>query len=199
MRISSITLLSLIAGAGITLMVSCSMADAPQRRLAISADNPNLSEAVLIKLAHLPAHAAIVYNHDGYIYTVDKDGGHPTQISFDKPEGGHWEHMAVSPDRRFVICNEQMPNPQSKPGGISALWLFDLQKGTKVQLLPGFDTAGNGGVDWDQNGFIYFAAKERDAVLDPKEPAVVRLARDRTTLKAVVGQHDASAAQDLPT
>ena len=41
-------------------------------------------------------------------------------------------------------------------------------RGTVARLLPHFITAGNGGVDWDRNGFIYFSAKERNPFPNPQ-------------------------------
>jgi Tol biopolymer transport system component len=41
------------------------------------------------------------------------------------------------------------------------LWLFDLKQKTEVQLVPDFETAGVGGVDWSRDGYIYFSGKTR--------------------------------------
>src|SRR5688500_10944089 len=103
---------------------------------------------------------------------MDGVGGHETQITFDEPRA--WEHVAVSFDRRFIVGNEQLPNPTAEPGGFSRLWLYDLEKGTVARLLPHFMTAGNGGVDWDSNGFIYFAAKERNPFSSPRTASEFR-------------------------
>ena len=116
-------------------------------------------------LNRIPETAEIVYHRDGVIYVMDRDGRNETPIVFGEPR--NWEHAAVSPNRRFIAANEQLPNPQGEPGGRSRVWLFDLARGTAGQLVPHFITAGNGGVDWDHRGFIYFAAKADDPVPNP--------------------------------
>ena len=127
---------------------------------------PRIGPAHPVRVAKVPALAEIVYHSGGYIYVMDRNGQNVTQITFENPH--HYEHVAVSFDHRFVVANEQKPNPEGKPGGLSLLWLFDLEKGTEARLVPEFDTAGNGGVAWDAKGFVYFAGKERDVVPDPK-------------------------------
>src|SRR5262249_23787564 len=111
-----------------------------------------------VQLGKIPDTSEIVYiSGQGFIYSMDRNGKHVTRITFEHPR--NYEHAAVSFDHRYVIANEQRPNPDKVPGAISWLWLFDLARGTESRLLPNFDTAGNGGVDWDPQGFIYFAAK----------------------------------------
>lgn len=132
-------------------------------------DGQTIAAPVAVKLNRIPDQAEIIYLQDGYqIYTMDHSGGNVTQITFEHPR--NYEHVAVSPDHRFIVTNEQLPNPINQPGGKSVIWLFDLERGTETQLVPGFKTAGNGGVDWDANGFIYFAAQEKDVVANPQTP-----------------------------
>ena len=124
---------------------------------------------VPVKLNRIPDQAEIIFLQDGYyIYAMDRRGGNVTQIIFERPR--QYEHVAVSFDRRFIVANEQLPNPTNQPGGNSVIWLYDLERGTEAQLVPDFKTAGNGGVDWDANGFIYFAAQEKDVVVNPQTP-----------------------------
>jgi Tol biopolymer transport system component len=128
-----------------------------------------ITAPVQVKLNPIPKQAEIIFLQDGhYIYTMDRHGGDVTQITFEHPR--NYEHVAVSFDRRFIVANEQLPNPTNQPGGNSLIWLFDLEHGTEAQLVPDFKTAGNGGVDWDANGFIYFAAQEKDVVANPQTP-----------------------------
>lgn len=78
-------------------------------------------------------------------------------------------------------------------------------------LLPGFVTAGNGGVDWDRNGFIYFAAKQIDPVPNPRTPEdfqanagandIYRIRYDGTGLHRLLntplaGEADVSISED---
>lgn len=116
----------------------------------------------------IPAGAEIVFHQDRSIFVMDRTGQNVTQITFDTPR--NYEHVAVSHDRNLVIANEQLPNPSGDPGGRSVLWLYDLVRGTETRLLPDFVTAGNGGVAFGPDGFIYFAAKERDVFSNPSTP-----------------------------
>ena len=125
----------------------------------------NITTAATVRLNRIPETAEIVYHQDGAIYVMDRDGRNETRITFGEPR--QWEHAAVSPDRRFIAANEQLPNPRGEPGGRSRLWILDLERGTEARLLRRFVTAGNGGVDWDHDGFIYVAAKAGDPVPHP--------------------------------
>ena len=140
---------------------------------------------------------------------MDRQRATVTQITFDHPR--RWEHVAVSHDRRFVVANEQLPNPTGEAGGLSRLWIFDLAAGTEARLLPQFLTAGNGGVDWDARGFIYFAAKERNVVAHPQSRAdflanagandIYRLRYDGSSLQRLLdtplaGEADVSISDD---
>jgi Tol biopolymer transport system component len=162
------------------------------------------------KLAAIPADAAIAYNDRGFIFVTDREGRVATQISFDGPQGV-WEHVAVSPNHRFIATNEQMPDPKGVPGGISRLWVFDVEKGARTRLVPGFSSAGNGGVDWDRDGNIYFAAKDKDAYPSPKtmaenfanagENEIYRIHYDGTKLQRLThtadrGESDVSVSED---
>ena len=129
----------------------------------------DMTPAAQVRLNRIPESAEIVYHRDGAIYVMDRDGTNETRITFGEPR--NWEHAAVSPDRRFIAANDQLPNPRGIPGGRSRLWILDLERGTEARLLPRFVTAGNGGVDWDHDGFVYCAAKDRDPVPNPVTPA----------------------------
>lgn len=104
-----------------------------------------------VKLGKLPDSAEVVYHgENGYIYVMDRNGQNVEQITFGRSR--RFEHAAISYDRRYLVANEH-----GDPKRPSILWLFDLQNGTEVQLVPNFAIAGEGGVDWDPQGFIYFA------------------------------------------
>jgi Tol biopolymer transport system component len=121
-----------------------------------------------VTVAAIPAEAELVFHQDGGLFAMDRHGQHVTQLWFGAPRG--WEHVAASPDRRYLAANEQLPNSQDRSGGASRIWLIDLAQGTERQVLPAFETVGNGGVDWDREGFIYFAGKDTDVVAQPKRP-----------------------------
>jgi Tol biopolymer transport system component len=129
-------------------------------------DNAGISTALETKVERIPDDAAFVFHKEGFIYVADAEGDDITQITFERPQGA-WEHAAVSPDRRYVVANEQNVKVFNTPDSRSRLWIFDLEKGTRARLAPAMLSAGNGGVDWDRKGFIFFAGKDRDPVETP--------------------------------
>jgi hypothetical protein len=120
-----------------------------------------------VRLGRIPASAEIIYHHDGYVFVMDGDAGHNTQITFEA--GKHLEHVAASYDRKRVVAN-WFADP-SRGGMSSRLVLWDLEAGTETELLPNFKMAGNGGVEWDPWGYIYFAGVEADPHSRPKNRA----------------------------
>ncbi|MCI0620925.1 MAG: hypothetical protein L0387_04510 [Acidobacteria bacterium] len=178
-------------------------------RYSAPREKPLLGPVQKVMLGKVHAQAEIVYHSGSHIYVMNRKGQNVAQITFENPR--RYEHAAVSYDHRFIVANEQKPNPERKPGGVSLLWLFDLEKATETQLVPQFDTAGNGGVDWDRNGFVYFGGKERDVVLDPKRPEdftanaaandVYKIRFDGTGLQRLTntktrGESDVSVSED---
>lgn len=167
------------------------------------------SEPGSVRFGEIPATAEIVYHRDGFVYVMDRNGEHVTRLTFEKSR--NWEHVAVSFDHRYVVANEQLPNPSGEAGGRSRVWLFDLETGTEAQLVPEFLTAGNGGVDWDPDGFVYFAGKEKDLIASPTTPAdfianagandVYKVRLDGTALQRLTntpsrGEADVSVSED---
>lgn len=121
-----------------------------------------------VELSPLPKDADIIFVQDGTIYVMKRDGSAAVQITkVMRP----YEHAAASYDRRFVVANEQQPNPTGDAGGRSRLWLFDLEAGLEHPLLADFATAGNGGVAFGPDGYLYFSAKERNVHASPQTPA----------------------------
>jgi len=110
-----------------------------------------------VRLGAVPDEAEIIFSRRNRIYVMDADGGHETQITFDGRR--HLEHVAMSPDRRYIAANYFADPAQ---GGLSSrVLLFDLERGTERGLVPDFHMAGNGGVDWDRDGYIYFSGVAR--------------------------------------
>jgi Tol biopolymer transport system component len=196
-----------IALLGLSLLACADRADAQRRRIVQPRNIVDSPQPVHV--APLPADAQIIAHRDGFIIAMDGSGGRQTQITFDEPRV--WEHVAVSFDRRFIVGNEQLPNPTGEPGGFSRLWLYDLERQTVARLLPDFVTAGNGGVDWDRDGFIYFAAKERNVFSNPRTPGefranaaandIYRLRYDGSVLQRLLttpaaGEADISISED---
>lgn len=114
------------------------------------------SPRAVVRLGVLPSDAALVYHRDEFAYVMDSAGARETQMTFNQRA---WEHLAISQDRRFMVGNE---HPRSDPGR-SLLWLYDLKNGTETQLVPNMYFAGDGGVDWDQAGFVYFKCKAQQS------------------------------------
>ena len=119
------------------------------------------AEVKSVQLSRIPSSAEIVYHSEGYIYSMDRDGQHATQLTFGPARP--YEHVAASNDRRYVVGNEILMTSAGQPR--SLLWLYDLQAGTERRLAPSFHSAGDGGVDWDPRGFVYFSGRQRP--MDP--------------------------------
>ncbi len=168
-RITVITVAAILLLGGCLLWWPFANAQASGRRRAVTPGDRFVGPPQAVRLGTIPSDAEIVYHQDGLIYVMNRQHATITQITFDNPR--RWEHVAVSRDRRFVVANEQLPNPTGEAGGFSRLWIFDLTAGTEARLLPEFVTAGNGGVDWDAGGFIYFAAKQKNVVPQPQSRA----------------------------
>jgi len=121
--------------------------------IACSQDSDNTIEET-IQLNEIPESANIIFHENNIIYTMDENGENRTQITFD--DRYVLEHVALSYDQTRIITNH-FSDP-SIVGQSSKLLLYDLVNKTLTHLLPEFTMAGNGGVDWDNKGFIYFAA-----------------------------------------
>lgn len=121
-----------------------------------------MSEATEVKLGGIPEDSSIIfYSTKGVknagpvgpsnIYAMNEEGGNVTQLTFNPKM---YEHAALSPDRKMIAAN-------ANDGTRSELWVFDLEQKTERQISSDFSTAGNGGIDWDRSGFIYFAGQKK--------------------------------------
>lgn len=117
-----------------------------------------------MKFGRIPASASIVFHHANCIYVMNADGSGRTQITFDTSKV--YEHVAVSPDRRYIVANYGQP--------LSKLVLYNLATGQTRLLVPNFYMAGNGGVDWDNAGFLYFAGIQALPYPTPTTPEEAR-------------------------
>jgi hypothetical protein len=105
----------------------------------------------------IPNGHAIVYHQDGHVWTMREDGSDPrVLIQGPPPSRGAWEHVAISHDRRWLAANEHLPNPAEVPGAMSRVWIFDLVKRRWKRAAPALYSAGNGGVSWGPDGYLYF-------------------------------------------
>ncbi len=91
------------------------------------------------------------------IYTMNSDGGDVTQITFlsPRPVDQPYEHVALSFDHKVIAANRYLKSGTGPTG----LWVIDLEHHSERRLVADFFTAGNGGVDWSADGFIYFAGQ----------------------------------------
>ena len=99
----------------------------------------------------IPWNAAIAFHYLNQIYVMTR-AGQRTRLTVDATRT--YEHVAVSPDRQYLAANFFATNGV---GHLSRLILYDLTARTARTLVPQFAQAGNGGVDWDRQGRIYFA------------------------------------------
>jgi Tol biopolymer transport system component len=72
--------------------------------------------------------------------------------------------VAASFDHRHVVANSWAEGS----GETSRIFVFDLERGTEIQLVPSFKMAGNGGVVIDKNGYVYFAGVDRPPYASPR-------------------------------
>jgi len=125
----------------------------------VNADNkrypkiPNnlLSQPVAAEVNEIPDNAEIVYQWEGYIYVMDRDGNNVQQITFGEPFG--FNHVAVSHDKRYIAG--ELLRPKDKPKGSKVL-VFDIKENKRWEILPYFVFIGDGGIDFDPQGFLYF-------------------------------------------
>jgi Tol biopolymer transport system component len=160
--------------------------------LGMTAAALQITTATYVKLEKIPVTAAIICHMDGQIYTMDKDGNSLTRITFGNRRD--WEHVAVSYDRRYIVANERRPDAGSQ-NPLSLLWIFDLNSGTEARLASQLFYAGDGGVDWDPSGFVYFAATASKS--QPND--VYKIKYDGTGLMKLTtnaNAHDVSVSQD---
>jgi len=78
-----------------------------------------MSQPETVRLGTIPPEAEIVYHENGFIYVMDRGGRNITQLTFENPR--LWEHVAVSPDKQYIVANEQTPN-STAAGGSSKNW-----------------------------------------------------------------------------
>jgi Tol biopolymer transport system component len=90
------------------------------------------------------------------VFAMDLDGGNVVQLTFrDLPEPYGYEHAAISPDRRHLAV------AVSAGGDVPPrAYVYDLDCGTRRQLLPTWARVANGGIDWAPDGTLFFAARE---------------------------------------
>jgi hypothetical protein len=106
-----------------------------------------------IKLHAIPNDAEIIFHENNFIYAMNQDGRNITRITFDNRRT--LEHVGVSYDPTKIAANYF--SDRSIGGQSSKLLLYDFSTQTLVHLAPAFQMAGNGGVAWDKNEYVYVA------------------------------------------
>lgn len=99
----------------------------------------------------------MVYLADGHLYAMKADGSDSTKISFGTKRD--FEDVAVSFGRRYIAVTERIQNRDGQRTGRYKIWLYDLVNGKERQLAPGFVSAGDGGVSWSSDGYLYFSGR----------------------------------------
>lgn len=125
-----------------------------------------------IKVAQIPDNAAIIFykplkppktieeavKGGNEIFVMNADGSQVTQITFDSPK--QYEHVAVSWDERYIAYDViPVSGSGERTQGEPWLGIIDIDKGEEWKVT-GFSGAGGGGVDWDNDGFLYFSAPQ---------------------------------------
>ena len=121
-----------------------------------NSDDTILLTEQVVEINAIPATAKIIFHIDNIIFTMDENGDNITQITYD--DDFTLEHVALSYDRTKIVCNYF--SDLSIGSQSSKMILYDIVKKTRTHLLPDFAMSGNGGVDWDREGNIYFAGVE---------------------------------------
>lgn len=137
----------------------------------------NLSSPTSITCITIPASAEFVFPGGFDVFTMDRDGGNVTQITFSLPLPSPFEHVSVSRDRRYLAGATNWSQGGTVP---PKLFIVDLVEATLKQVVPDFVTAGIGGADWDASGRIYFGAipNRRSSLTD-----IYRMKFDGSNLK----------------
>lgn len=167
----------------------------------------DISPARPVRLGELPAEAEIVFvrsstgevnrpNLADNVFVMSASGSGVTQLTFNK-RPVRYEHAVISPDRRYLALNYHVRGSGRRPS--SLLWVLDFEAGTEAQLVPDFISAGSGGIDWDLEGRLYFAAEsERPRRGDGRD--VYRIRADGTDLERLTetpeGEADVAVSED---
>ena len=164
---------------------------------------PAIAEPTGEKLGTIPEDATLIFwsTRDvgdakilgpSNLYVMNQDGSKVTRITF---ESRQYQHAAVAPDRKHIVAS-------CADGRNQTMWLLDLEKQTRRQLVPHLLEAGNGGVDWSVNNWLYFRARPRGG---PREPGngdeVYRVRPDGTQLTRLtttpeLAVYDVSVSED---
>ncbi len=115
-----------------------------------------------VRVQPIPTNAAIIFHsvRSGVgpeVYTMTSEGTEVTQITFfnPRPYDQPYEHVAASFDHKMIAVDRYLKGG----AGPTGVWIIDLEHGTEMRLVPKFFSAGNGGVDWSADGYIYFAGR----------------------------------------
>jgi len=168
-----------------------------------------ISPAQSVRLSPIPADAEIAFvraasgtvdrpNQLEDVFVMRADGENVTRLTHNQ-RPIRYEHAAVSPDRRYVAVNYHVRDGGRRGRPRSLLWVLDLESGSEAQLLPDWHSAGSGGIDWDREGRLYFAA-EREAPTRGDGRDVYRIRHDGTGLERLTetpeGEADVAVSED---
>jgi Tol biopolymer transport system component len=150
-----------------------------------------------VKLGELPEDAAMIFVSmrwqpdrvgpvNSEVFVANREGKSARQITF---TGREYNHAAVSPDHRYVASMVGRHEEKKQ------IWLYDLEKKTETRIVPEFEWAGVGGMEWSPDGFFYFAGGPKPGGLD-----VYKIRPDGTGLTQLTEtpeiENDVSLAED---
>ena len=146
-----------------------------------------------VKLGKIPDNAEIVFwstrevsganqMEPSNLFVMNRVGGGVTQITFVPHSYGH---AAVSLERNMIVALRT-------DGKRDALWVLNINTGTEQELVPNFQGAGSGGVDWSPDGFIYFAGLQKGA----SRSDIFKIKPDGTGLKQLTFVNQAEAGYE---
>lgn len=93
------------------------------------------------------------------LYAADSEGKNLVRITHNNR---HYNHFAVSPDRRMIAAVRYSSGDTTGDGKIDfrdrkTVWILDLEHKEECPLVPEYD-AGWGGVDWSPDSqYVYFS------------------------------------------
>ena len=201
-----ILLLAIFSAVQTVMAIAETQALAGARKAEVSGDRSVAGRTTVDSLVPIPKDAELILaapwartrSKFGFpaneLYAVDVEGKKRTQITHN---GYHYNHFAVSPDRKMIAAIRYSDGDTNKSKSIDfrdkkTLWIIDLAKKQEWPLMPEED-AGWGGVVWSpDNQFVYLSVF-KDSATD-----VFRIRPDGSGLKNITRGIEKALAPDFP-
>ena len=128
-----------------------------------------------------------------HIFVMKRDGSERTQITSHEDTSWEYEHVVLSPDGKRIVANYRVSTAGNQSR--SKVIVYDLEKQQSWRLVPKFIAAGDGGLDWDQEGYVYFPGARTET-----PPDLYKIRTDGTGLTRLTtsanGDFDVSTSRD---